>query len=116
MTDMEKFGKLNSFGSFMKGSNNNIKKVNEYFYFDEPGFCEKYNLEQKDLHRTYSVDGGEPDTLINILNINVEAVHAKDIIDMVDNYIPEFKEIINLEIGETFEPGGAGGAPVKRIS
>ena len=77
-------------------------------------FCFKFNISIDDLYkRKYIVDNSEPVTLLDFLEINRDAVMANDIIDL-DNYIP-VKEILNLEVGETYYSGGMG-ADVERIS
>lgn len=77
-------------------------------------FCSEFNISIDDLHiRKYSVDESEPTNLLNFLEVNKDAVMANDILDLA-KYIP-VKEILNLEIGETYYSRGPG-ADVKRIS
>ena len=106
---MKKFKHLKSFNEATE--NLNISDVSDSILTK---FCSKFNISKKELYsRFYSVDNSEKVSLIDLLNINKDSVMAEDILDL-DNYIP-VKEILNLEVGETYYSGGMG-ADVERIS
>jgi hypothetical protein len=101
---------LNKFNEHLKRSD--IARKNAWT-IDQ--FCDKWGISKGELSsRTYSVDESEPVTLIDLININTDAVMAPSI-DELEQFIP-LTQIMELGVGETYEPGPMMGAPVKRIS
>jgi TnpA family transposase len=82
---------------------------------EEIEFINKFNISEKDLNsRLYSVDCIIPITLFELIKINKQSVMAESL-SKLDEYIP-IKEILSLNINETYIPFGAIGADIKRIA